>query len=179
MYQNIIAYGFKNVYVCKTGSVPIPIKGALSVSIEIDIEQEFLNVGRKKVIMDTNKQASGELVLLGLNKDEMELLLGYKLDNNGGVIIDDGIKAPQLHLLFERQVADGSKILYHIFNVRFKQSSFDATTMIEGNLEENEVVLQMDIEYDEDYKGFYYMLKSSDNEDVANNWYYSLQYPKF
>ena len=176
--QNKIIFGLDNIHICKDGGVPIPIKGAVSIEIEIDTDTKYAYVQHKKVPIATSKQARGRLVVVGLSLEELSLLLGYKRDVNGGILVDEGLKAPQYHLLFSQQTANGDKLLYHVFNVKFILPSINGQTIDEGNIEFNEIILELDIEYDDIYDGYYYMIKSNDST-VSNNWFNELQYPGY
>ena len=177
--QNKIIFGLDNIHICKDdGGVPIPIKGAISVEIEISSDITYAYIQNKKVPMATSKQATGQLVVAGLSLEELSLLLGYKQDENGGVLVDEGLKAPRYHLLFSQQTASGDKLLYHVFNVRFILPSINGQTIDGGNIEFNEIILELDIEYDNIYDGYYYMMKSN-GSTVSNNWFNELQYPGY
>ncbi len=180
MYQSIIVYGLSDVYICKDDGIPIPLKGALDLEINISDNKTYAYLGGiEKVVMGSDKKADGVLSVLGLTNENLSLLLGYKQDKNGGVIINDGTDAPKLHLLFSRSCADGSKNLYHVFNVKFSLPNINANTLIEGNLEEDSITLSLDIEYSREYEGFYYMLNSNNNQEIARNFFNELQYPQY
>lgn len=174
--QNKIIFGLDNIHICKDDNgTPIPIKGAVSVEIEISSDITYAYIQNRKVPMATDKQARGRLVVVGLSQEELATLLGYEQDSNGGILVDEGLNAPQYHLLFSQQTASGDMMLYHVFRVRFSLPSVSGKTIEEGNIDFNEVVLDLDIEYDNDYKGYYYMKKSNGND--TNGWFGGLHYP--
>lgn len=175
--NNKIIYGFKNIFIAKDGEIPTPIQGAISVRIDIEYNKEYCYVGNKRIAFTGRQLATGELEVLGLSKEEKQMLLGYRIDRNGGQIIDDSSNAPLLHLLFSRQVADGSNELYHVFNVRFSRYSLEGNTIQEDEWDNETIILQMDIDYDDEYKGFYYVINDSLKNNTTNNWFNELQYP--
>ena len=176
MYQNKILYGFSDIYVCRDNEIPIPIKGAISIEINIENEVEYARLGGvPSISFNINNEGNGQMEVLGLNKSEQTLLLGYKEDSNGGLVVSNAT-SPMLHLLFSRKCADGSKQLYHVYNVRFNNKGLNASTIVEGSIDADNMILDFDVIYNKDY-GYYYTLNSNDNPTVANNWFNQLQYP--
>ena len=94
MYEQIISYGLDSIYVCKDNQIPIPIKGAIDISISISNDITYAYVKGKKIAMGVEREATGRMTVLGLSFDNLSLLLGYKRDNRGGIKIDDGLNAP-------------------------------------------------------------------------------------
>ena len=174
MYEQIISYGLDSIYVCKDNGIPIPIKGAIDISINIsnDITYGYIK-GNKKIAMGVEREATGRMTILGLSFDNLSLLLGYKRDNRGGIKIDDGLNAPRLHLLFSKNLGDGTKQYYHIYNCRFNIPETSTSTMIEGQLDNNNLELEFSIEYSDKYESYYYMVNSND----CNNFFTELIYP--
>lgn len=183
MYTNKILYGFSDVYVCKDDETPIPIKGAVNILITIENDNNDATYayiqGLPAVLFSNNGSSTckGEMEILGLNTEEQQILLGYEIDDNGGVKVSDK-KSPLLHLLFSRECADGSKQLYHVYNVRFSAQNLEANTMIEGNITSDNLKLTLDITYNKTYESYYYTLNSKDNPTLANKWFTELIYPK-
>ena len=176
MYTDKILYGFSDIYI-SDGSAPIPIKGAISIEINITNEVTHARLqGVPSVPFTTNGTCSGQMEILGLNKSEMIMMLGYKEDSNGGIVVGNPTP-PVLHLLFSRECADNSKQYYHVYNVRFYSENLNANTMVEGSLEQDNMILNLEIMYDRDYESYYYTLNSNDNKKVASQWFNELQYP--
>lgn len=160
-------------------ATPVPILGAKSCEATFEIAEKNISADNK-VVYNSKKVASGSgtLSVLGLTAEERRMLLGG--DENVGWALRSGTDTPSMALLFQQEKADGKKILNVIYNVKFNPMSIQATSIEEGQIEEELCDLEfVAIEKPGD-NIFYFAVDTAEAgaEALAQVWFTEVQEPQ-
>lgn len=176
--------GFKNIHVApvtgETFGTPIKIEGAKEVEAELAYETVQFYADNAIDYQDfIFNGGEGTLTLSGLTVQEYNTLFGSTVDK-GGVLVKSTDVAPELALLFERDVLGvaGGKRLYVLYACKFAPPTIGAQTK-EGNVEEEPVELQFTVRELSDASVFYMLDTTETGVDQAEvtGWYTSVQRP--
>lgn len=140
-YENKILYGFSDIRVDGT-----PILGGKSVQVNLDIETIRASNKTRDFRWSTVTSASGQMTLLGLTNDEMELLFGYTVnqtDEGRELIVTDSFANKEVELSFARKKPNNKYIKYYM-TVIFNPASIEANT-IEGDISEDTITLDFEV----------------------------------
>ena len=140
-YENKILYGFSDIRVDGT-----PILGGKSVQVNLDIETIRASNKTRDFRWSTVTSASGQMTLLGLTNDEMELLFGYRVNRTSErreLIVTDSFANKEVELSFARKKAN-NKIIKYYMTVIFSPASIEANT-IEGDISEDTITLDFEV----------------------------------
>lgn len=142
-------------------------------SVECTYEAQSTSISADdKVVYTVSSMAegSGSLTVLGLTGEEKKLIFGGKATKGFALGVDD--VQPQMALLFEQKKADGKKMLYCIFNVKFNPAGLSATSIEGGQIEEQTISLDFTSIANEDGY-FYYVVDTGEEgmDSIAQTWY--------
>ena len=140
-YENKILYGFSDIRVDGT-----PILGGKSVQVNLDIETIRASNKTRDFRWSTVTSANGQMTLLGLTNDEMELLFGYRVNNTSKgseLIVTDNLANKEVELSFSRKKPNNKYIKYYM-TVIFSPASIEANT-IEGDISEDTITLDFEV----------------------------------
>lgn len=140
-YENKILYGFSDIRVDGT-----PILGGKSVQVNLDIETVRASNKTRDFRWSTVTSASGQMTLLGLTSEEMELLFCYTVnqtDEGRELIVTDNLANKEVELSFARKKPNNKYIKYYM-TVIFNPASIEANT-IDGNISEDTITLDFEV----------------------------------
>ena len=140
-YENKILYGFSDIRVDGT-----PILGGKSVQVNLDIETIRASNKTRDFRWSTVTSASGQMTLLGLTSEEMELLFGYEVRESSHereLKVTDSFANKEVELSFSRKKPNGKYIKYYM-TVIFNPASIEANTL-EGDISEDCVTLDFEV----------------------------------
>ena len=140
-YENKILYGFSDIRVDGT-----QILGGKSVQVNLDIETIRANNKTRDFRWSTVTSASGQMTLLGLTSEEMELLFGYEVRESSHereLIVTDSFANKEVELSFSRKKPNGKYIKYYM-TVIFNPASIEANTL-EGSISEDTITLDFEV----------------------------------
>lgn len=140
-YENKILYGFSDIRVDGT-----PILGGKSVQVNLDIETIRASNKTRDFRWSTVTSASGQITLLSLTSEEMELLFGYEVRESSHereLIVTDSFENKEVELSFSRKKPNGKYIKYYM-TVIFNPASIEANT-IEGDISEDTITLDFEV----------------------------------
>lgn len=178
-YANKILYGFSNIHIAKMTEegydAPVALLGAKSIEVSIETASKNVyadNTTAHTFVLPTSGE--GTLQVLGLTAEERRMLAGLD-DLEVGFGVNDNPNKPRFAVTFEQDVADGSKMLYVVYNVTFDTSSISLETT-EEEVTEKPVDIAMVVNKG-DNGWFYYAINSAESEDIAKNWHTAIQEP--
>ena len=140
-YESKILYGFSDIKVNDT-----PILGGKSVQVNLEIQTARASNKTRDFRWSTVVSANGQMTLLGLSSEEMELLFGYRLIKSvyeNELIITDSFTNKEVELSFARKKANGKMIRYYM-TVIFSPASIEANT-VDGDISEDTITLDFEV----------------------------------
>ena len=140
-YENKILYGFSDIKVNNE-----PILGGKSVQVNLDIQTVKASNKTRDFRWSTVTGASGQITLLSLTSEEMELLFGYEVNNTSNgqeIIVTDSFANKEVELSFARKKPNGKYIKYYM-TVIFNPASIEANTL-EGSISEDNITLDFEV----------------------------------
>lgn len=115
--------------------------------------------------------------MLGLTGAEKRAIFGGKEEVGFG--LNNELNQPQMALMFEQKKADGKKMLYVIYDVKFNPAGISATSIDGGSVEEQTISLDFTSIANEDGYFFYAIDTAEEGADaLANAWFTSVQKPQ-
>ena len=115
--------------------------------------------------------------MLGLTGAEKRAIFGGKEEVGFG--LNNELNQPQMALMFEQKKADGKKMLYVIYDVKFNPAGISATSIDGGSVEEQTISLDFTSIANEDGYFFYAIDTAEEGADaLASAWFTSVQKPQ-
>ena len=149
-------------------------KLAKSIECSYNVETSSISADDKVVhTISTMAEGEGTLEVLGLTGAEKRALFGGENEVGFGLGVD--MKQPQMALMFEQKKADGAKMLYVIYDVKFNPAGLSATS-VEGGVEEQ--TISLDFQSIANEAGFFYFCVDTAEagaETLAQQWYTQVQ----
>lgn len=145
-YNDIVLYGFSNIQIKGENEVIYkPLLGGISIQVNISTETVSASNKTTKYTFFGKSTAEGQLTLLELSLVDKAKLFGNKIieSENGfyNVTVRDTDTPPNFSLKFEREKANGKKVVYEILSVTFLPNSIQANTTTENGIEEENITI--------------------------------------
>lgn len=144
-----ICYGFSDIHIAKREGnkylKPVLLEGAKSVEANLNFTYKEYRSGKKVKRFSNFEGGEGTLGILGLNKEEYQLLFGSTVENNK-VIVSTNNNSPELALMFSRENIDGTKKCYCLYSITCKPVDIGATTIEGGSISEDIVDIEFFID---------------------------------
>ena len=142
-YERKILYGFSDIKINGT-----PILGGKSVTVNLEVQSVTASNKQQSFKWSSVVGATGQLTVLGLTAEEMNLIFGYQYSRNNEsveLIVNDSLQNNEVELSFARKKANGKEIRYYMKVVFDPTFSIDANTLENGNIEESTLTLDFEV----------------------------------
>lgn len=179
-YESKIIYGFSNIHYSIDGINIKPLLGGIDITVEF--EDKYVTArknGIESIKVSGSLDGQGSLNVLGLTMEEMKDILGYK-GVLGEMYMDNSFDSKYITLLFERQKANGSKLLNVLYKCKFDVTGLSAQTIQEGVEQENIELKFKCVSDDSRYNLHCFVLDTEEilNKDKVDNFFKVIQLPE-